>query len=228
MPKPFLLTPIAASLVLIAAVSPAERPWEPRMQEFERQDAASPAAAGGVVFVGSSSIRLWDLGASFGPDSPTPLDGPLLNRGFGGSQIEHSIEQVELLVLRHLPRQVVLYAGDNDIAAGKGAERVAADFDRFVAAVRAELPEAKIAFVAIKPSLARWELADTMRDANRRISDRCEQDDRLRYLDIWTPMLGADGRPREELLVADGLHLSAEGYSLWADVMHAAIGGETQ
>lgn len=219
---------IAAALLLLLAPATSEgaRPWEADMQRFERQDAEDPARPGGVVFVGSSSIRLWDLEASFGPGSATPIKGPLRNRGFGGSQMDESVDEVDLLVLRRRPRLVVVYAGDNDIHEGKTAERVAADFDRFVAAVHAELPETRLAYIAIKPSLARWGLAEQMRDANDRIARRCDEDPRLVFIDIWRPMLGADGAPRPELFVDDGLHLNDAGYRLWAAVVHAAVAGD--
>lgn len=215
----------AVWLVLVAASGKAEenRPWAADMARFEKADAENPPPAGGVVFVGSSSIRLWDLAKSFGPDSPAPLGAPLLNRGFGGSQIADSVREIDLLVLKHEPRQVVLYAGDNDIAAGKSPQTVAEDFDRFVAAVRSESSDIPIAFISIKPSIARRALADAMHDANRRIRQRCRTDDRLTYIDIWTPMLGADGEPRSELFAGDGLHLSDAGYQLWAAEVARAL-----
>lgn len=218
---------LSAWLLLASVTAPcvADRPWAEAMQRFERSDADAAPNDGGIVFVGSSSIRLWDLEASFGEDSATPLRGPLVNRGFGGSQIADSVREIDLLVLKHQPRQVVLYAGDNDIAAGKSAETVAADFDRFVAAIHAESPTTPIAFIAIKPSIKRRVLADIMDDANERVRVRCEADPRLAYVDIWSPMLGAEGEPRPELFVEDGLHLSKTGYKLWADEVHAVLAG---
>ncbi|MGL4511839.1 MAG: GDSL-type esterase/lipase family protein [Lacipirellulaceae bacterium] len=188
------------------------------LREFERADLRSPPAPGGVVFVGSSSIRLWDLPRSF-PD----VAGPVRNRGFGGSHLSDSVENIDLLVLRHKPRCVVLYAGDNDLAEGKSPERVAADFDRFATLVQAALPSTRILYVSIKPSLQRWELASQQREANRRIRARCDADPRLRYVDVWPAMLGPDGRPRSELLVEDGLHLSDEGYRLWTELVGPAL-----
>lgn len=212
---------LSATAPLLLAQSPSERPWPEKMAEFEEADRQAPPQPGGVVFVGSSSIRKWDLPRWF-PD----LSGPVLNRGFGGSEIEHSIAEAPLLVLRHKPRAIVLYAGDNDIDNGKSAERVAADFADFVRTVRAELPETMLFYIAIKPSTARWDHADEMREANRAIQSRCEADPTLRFVDIWTPMLGADGKPREALLADDGLHLTDAGYELWSGIVREAL--ETQ
>jgi lysophospholipase L1-like esterase len=203
-----------------AALSDAAEPpslspfakWEPAIAVFEEQDAKSPPPKGGVVFVGSSSIRLWDLSKSF-----PKLDA--VNRGFGGSEVADSVHFAQRLVLKHKPRQVVLYAGDNDIAHGKSAEQVAADFREFVQVILKELPETKITYVATKPSIARWKLADTIRQANSLIRQQVEQDESLSFVDVWPAMLGEDGRPRPELFVKDGLHLSAAGYELWTKLL---------
>lgn len=185
----------------------AER-WAKEMAAFAADDEARPFAAGGLVFVGSSSIRLWDLAAAF-PGRPA------LNRGFGGSQIPDSVRHVERLVLRHTPRTVIFYAGDNDLAAGRTPAQVLADFQAFVAAIHGPLPATRIAFVAIKPSLARWAIVDKVRDTNARIREACDADDRLGFVDVDGPMIGWNGKPRADLFVADGLHLSAKGYALW-------------
>ncbi|HUG93383.1 MAG TPA: D-alanyl-D-alanine carboxypeptidase/D-alanyl-D-alanine-endopeptidase [Planctomycetaceae bacterium] len=190
----------------------AEAKWEPAIRKFEQQDRENPPPKGGVLFVGSSSIRMWDLEQSF-------PGRPLINRGFGGSQIADSTHFIDRLVLTHAPRTVVLYAGDNDIAQGKTPERVAADFADFCDAVHQKLPETKIVYIAIKPSRARWRLFETMSRANALMAGQCADDDRLQFVDIVEPMLGHDGQPRPELFVADGLHLSAAGYRLWASLL---------
>lgn len=182
--------------------------WEKSIAAFEKQDAASAPPQGGCLFVGSSSIRLWPLKESF-------PEAPVINRGFGGSQIIDSVHFCEQLVLKHKPHTVLLYAGDNDVAAGKDAKRVHADFRKFVATVHETLPETRIGFIAIKPSIRRWNLADTMQAANRLIASDCAKEERLFYVDVWQPMLGEDGKPRPELFAKDGLHLNRTGYALW-------------
>lgn len=187
-------------------------PWAEELSRFDREDRADPPPGGGIVFVGSSSIRFWDLNAYF------PGRG-YLNRGFGGSQIADSIAYLDLLVLRHAPRTVVLYAGDNDIAFGKSPEQVAADFATFARDLHAVLPATRLLFLAIKPSIARWHLIGEMRDANARIRAFCETDGGSTYVDVHAPMIGEDGMPRPELLASDGLHLSPAGYALWTRIL---------
>ena len=182
--------------------------WEKEIAAFERADEAGAPAPGGIVFVGSSSIRLWDLARWF-PGLP------VTNRGFGGSEIADAVRHADRLVIRHAPRVVVFYAGDNDLANGKSPEAVAADYRAFVAKVHGALPEARLAFIGIKPSVQRWALIERVREANRLVRAFAAGDDRLGFVDVDGPMLGWDERPRPELLVADGLHLSDEGYALW-------------
>ncbi|MFH1742375.1 MAG: GDSL-type esterase/lipase family protein [bacterium] len=138
--------------------------WEPDIQEFEKLDAIQPPPKNAILFVGSSSIRLWDLEQSF-PDLA------VINRGFGGSHIEDCIHYAESIILPYKPKIIVLYAGDNDIDFGKSPKRVFSDFKAFVKIVHAALPKSRIVYIAIKPSISRWNLAGDMRKANRRIRE---------------------------------------------------------
>ena len=202
---------VAFAYPALAQENPSAR-WEKDIARFEQQDRESPKEPGGVVFIGSSSIRMWDLDKSF-PDLNA------VNRGFGGSQIADSIYYADRILLPLAPRLVVLYAGDNDIAKGKSPERVLADWKTFVAKVHGELPETRIAFIAIKPSIKRWNLIGKIREANAKIAEHCGSDPRLSFVDIDTPMIGDDKMPRPELFADDGLHLNAKGYEVWTREM---------
>jgi lysophospholipase L1-like esterase len=190
-----------------AAPAAADK-WAAEIAAFAAADDTSPFPSGGVVFVGSSSIRLWDLAAAF-------PGRPVLNRGFGGTQILDSVRHVDRLVIRHKPAIVIFYAGDNDLAAGRTPQQVHADFATLVGRVHAALPATRIAFIGIKPSIARWALIAQVREANRLVRDFCDRDDRLGYVDVDAAMLGWDGKPRPELFLQDGLHMTAKGYEIW-------------
>lgn len=189
--------------------------WAKEMAAFEEQDKKDPAV-GGVVFVGSSSIRLWDLVKSF-PGVPA------LNRGFGGSMIPDSVVHADLLVIKHQPTTVIFYAGDNDIANGRTPQQVADDYKAFVTKIHAALPATRVAFIAIKPSIQRWALIDKVRAANALVRDYAETDNRLGFIDVDGPMLGWDEKPRQELFVADGLHMTAKGYELWTALVRPFV-----
>lgn len=213
-------TAIAMMMALACAVAMAEENrWENAIQAFERTDAENPPPKGEIVFVGSSSIRFWNTEESF-PDLT------IINRGFGGSQTADSLEFADRIVIPYEPRVVVLYAGDNDIAAGKTPDQVVADTKAFFAKIHDALPETRIVYVPIKPSIARWHLIEPMRESNAKVRKLTEADPRIFYIDIDTPMLGGDGKPREELFISDGLHLSKEGYALWNKIIRPYLNEE--
>ena len=194
--------------LLAQAPAVAADKWAAEIAKFEAADQATPFAPGGIVFVGSSSIRLWDVAAAF-------PGRRVLNRGFGGTQIIDSVNHVDRLVIRHKPATVVFYAGDNDLSAGRTPQQVEADFAAFVTKVHAALPATRIAFIGIKPSIARWALITKVREANRLVREDCDRDDRLGFVDVDAAMLGWDAKPRPELFVKDGLHMSPKGYDIW-------------
>ena len=209
-------------LVLGASMAPAVRAKEPKpckpevwaeaIAKFEEEDKKMPPPKQGVLFLGSSSIRLWDVKKSF----PDML---VVNRGFGGSQICDSTHYADRLVNIHEPRLVVFYAGDNDIAGGKSPEQVRDGFRDFVEKVRGPQPELPIVFVAIKPSIARWKLADEIKEANQLIKDDLEELGNITYVDVWPAMLDEQGEPRKELFADDGLHMNEKGDEVWTELV---------
>ena len=187
--------------------------FEAEIRNFELADANRPPATNAVLFVGSSSIRLWEgLPQDFAPT-------PVLQRGFGGSHLADVIEFTDRIVLPYQPRLILLYAGDNDLNAGKPPAQVFADFKTFVAKVHARLPRARIAFISIKPSPSRWHLVEQVKSANKLIRDFTKSDRRLEFIDVFNPMLDKQGQVRGELFGPDALHLNRQGYELWRDVI---------
>lgn len=183
--------------------------FEAEIQAFEATDRTAPPATGGILFVGSSSIRMW-------PDLTREFPGrPVINRGFGGSTLAEVAHYAPRVVFPYRPRQIVLYAGDNDLASGMTPAEVVADYRRLVALVRRELPSVRIAYISIKPSPSRWHLVDAYREANRLIAAEVARDPAQTFIDIFTPMLGPGGRPRPELFLGDSLHMTRAGYDLW-------------
>jgi hypothetical protein len=215
---------LAAALVLAFPRYYAWRAQDPEffadeIAAFAEQDRASPPPDGVVVFTGSSSIRLWSTLA----EDMAPI--PVVNRGFGGSQLAHVVHFYDETIVKYLPRAVVLYAGDNDLdtATGKTAEDVARDFGTLVATVHAYAPGARIYYLSIKPSKRRWARWPEMKRANELIAEQCKGDSRLTYVDVATPLLGEDGEPRDDVFRFDGLHLNDLGYIEWKRVLRPIL-----
>ena len=217
-----LLTAIFATLAAAGPVHAAALPdtpppvsrWDAAFAAFAADDEAHPHPPGGVLFVGSSSIRLWsDLESQF-HDLPV-----VIKRGFGGSQLADCVKHLSRLVLRYRPRTVLVYAGDNDLANGSAPGEVLRRFTAFADGVHQALPDTEIFYISIKPSPARIALLPQIRATNALIHDYADREGKVDYIDVFTPMVDASGRPRPELFRADALHLNADGYALWKRVI---------
>lgn len=188
--------------------------WEKSIAAYEEKDRMLGAPPpGGIVFVGSSSIVKWTTLATDFPGLP------VINRGFGGSEIQDSTYYASRVIFPYKPRAVVFYAGDNDIAAGHTNEQVVGNFHTFARKVRAALPETRILFLAIKPSPSRWKSEERIVAANKAIAEWISTQTNMEFIDVHTPMLGPDGMPRPELYGPDKLHMTAEGYRLWTGIV---------
>lgn len=213
----------AASFETLAAGAPpaaatgtatAAPVWDAAFAGFAADDAAHPRPPGGVLFVGSSSIRLWSNLEEQFKDLPV-----VINRGFGGSQLSDCVKHLNRLVVRYRPRTVLVYAGDNDLAAGSTPAEVLKRFTAFVEGVHDELPDTNIVYISIKPSPSRAGLMPRIREANALIRDYADAMDNVDFVDVYTAMLDASGKPRAELFRDDALHLNAQGYALWKRVI---------
>jgi len=195
--------------------APGPETWEAAIKKFEDADNVSPPPSRGVVFVGSSSIVRWNLKDAF-PE----LGAAAINRGFGGSVIQDAVYYADRIVIPYKPRLVVLYSGDNDLTTPETPKEIADRFIAFVEKVHTALPQSRTIVISIKPSLQRWAFVDKARAANALVRAHCATHPYATYLDVEPLMLGADGKPKPELFVADGLHMTPEGYKIW----NAAIG----
>jgi len=183
--------------------------WQADIDAFAAEDRLHAPEPGGVLFVGSSSIRLWhSLQAQF-------KHVRVVQRGFGGSRLLDCAEHVRELVVPYKPRLVVLYAGDNDLVEGRSPHDVMASLRAFVEGVRSALPGTRIAYMSIKPSPLRAALIPQVREANGLARAYMAGDPELTYVDVFTAMLDAQGQPRQELFQADALHLNELGYAVW-------------
>jgi lysophospholipase L1-like esterase len=185
--------------------------WEKEISAYERSDATNPPAPGSFVFIGSSTIRLWKTLAQDFPGQP------VVNRGFGGSEILDSTHFAPRILFPYAPRKVFFRAGGNDLWAGRSVENVFADFKEFAETTHAKLPDAKIYYIAWNPTVARWKQRDKEKQLNALIAGYLADKPYLQYIETYDLPLGADGLPRKELFVGDGLHFSAAGYKLLAD-----------
>jgi lysophospholipase L1-like esterase len=210
LPITLLFALFAAAKVL--AQEPAH-PFEKEILAFEASDKTNPPPKDAILFIGSSSIRMWKTLAQDFPDYH------VINRGFGGSLISNSTHFAERIVTPYQPRIIVFYAGGNDINAGKSAETVANHFQAFVVKVREKLPTTQIAYISIAPNPARWKQIESIREANRLIRDFTARQPGLSFIDVHPQMLGADGQPKPDIYLKDELHMNEKGYAIWKQIV---------
>jgi len=199
----------------IAAELPADAPFRDEILRFAVLDRESPPPECPVLFVGSSSIRLW----STLKEDMAPL--PVLNRGFGGSTIAQSNMYFDRIVAPYRPRAIVLYAGENDLDGGQTPGAAASEFGRFMQLKRDRLGKTPVFYISAKPSKLRFSQIDTQTQLNAAIRAMAAVSDDLTFIDVVTPML-RDGRP-QNLYVEDGLHMNAAGYAIWRSVVRGAL-----
>lgn len=206
---------VTVLLVFVSFVVTAqERRFGKEIDAFKHADSLKPPAKNAIVFVGSSSFRLWkDLQDDF-------PDYPVINRGFGGSSLPHVIENAEAIIIDYEPKQVVIYCGENDFMSDTVTSEIVVDrFKTLFSLLRKELPRAKISFVAMKPSPSRQRLKSEIGAANIAIRDFLKKQRRASYINIWDPMLDEKGNPRPELFLKDMLHMNDKGYAIWQEAI---------
>ena len=217
MKRPLLMLLAAALLFTSATTSFGQEAkhdfgkWEKEIAAYEQEDQTNPPPKGALLFVGSSTVRLWSTLATDFPGHR------VINRGFGGSEILDSTHFADRILFPYAPRAIFFRAGGNDIAAGKSPEAVFGDFKDFVAAVHARLPATDVFYISWNPTISRWQNRDKETTLNNLVKELARQVPHLKYIEASSIVLGADGKPRAELFVADMLHFNAEGYKLLAE-----------
>ena len=201
---------------------PAGANSAPEINAFQDADDKQMPPMGAVLFMGSSSIRLWDTLASDFPEIP------VINRGFGGSLIQDSTLYAERIVLPYKPKMIVLCAGTNDLAYGnKNPQQVLQDYKAFVAKIHAALPDTRVVYLAINPTVARWKQESWNLETNYLIEkysvETNSKTEKLSFIDPHQQLLTPDDQPQPRLLRADGLHFNVEGYKVWKSLIKPRV-----
>ena len=209
------------ALLLFATDFQAQTPenrFDKQVQAYEAADKSAPPPRNAILLVGDSQFFRWKTLAEDLPDYT------IINRGIDSFQFSDILHFYDRLVLPYKPRMIVLHVGGNDVHNGKTAEQVLADFKAFVAKVRATQPKIPIAFTSITPGPGRWDEADRRKQTNKLLKEYIATQKNLHFIDLWDAMLTPDGKPREELWVADRIHPNHEGYLLRVKIMRPLLG----
>jgi lysophospholipase L1-like esterase len=201
---------LSLSVNVLSAYAQEARPFTKEVNELVASDAAIDKKKV-ILFTGSSSIRMWKDLKTYFPDHN------VLNRGFGGSQMKDLLYFFDKLVVPYNPRMIFIYEGDNDLASKKSPDEIIATADSILTLIRSKVSKkVKVAFIAAKPSVARWQLKDRYIEFNSKLKTWTATKRNVLFVDVWTPMLDANGAVQKDLFIDDGLHMNKKGYDIWA------------
>jgi lysophospholipase L1-like esterase len=204
---------LVALLLFVSTTLWAQNPFEKEIVAYEKQDSLAMPAKGQILFIGSSSFRLWKTFTRDMQDLP-----PSINRGFGGSTLADALYYFDRMVVKYQPKWVFMYEGDNDLAKGKTPQVIAAEYDEFKARLAKQVPGAKLVFVSARPSLARTALLEKQRELNGLIKAKSDY-----FIDMQTPFFLPDGSLMQDIFVADRLHLNEKGYVIFANQIRTFV-----
>ena len=197
-------------LCLISSPLWAQQAFEKEIRNYEKQDSISMPAIGQILFIGSSSFRIWKTFA-------TDLAGiSAINRGFGGSTMADALYYFDRMVIKYAPSTVVVYEGDNDLAKGKSIEELAKEYEDFSNRLKKALPKTKLVYLAVRPSLSRIAIVDKQKQFNLWLEKYCKSQKGRFFLDMHSPFYLPDGTVMPDIFVADRLHLNEKGYLIFS------------
>lgn len=205
-------------LFITFATTAQQKPFWDEIKAFRAADSIKQPHDGMILFIGSSSFRLWKtVNDDF-------HNATILNRAFGGATLEDVIRYQEDVVLKYNPKKIFLYCGENDIASSEKVtpEIVFLRFKVLYATMRAKFPDTPIVFVSIKPCIVRWSMKDRMMAANSLISNYLKDKPNAVFVNIWDKML-KNGEPMKDIFIEDNLHMNAKGYAIWTKAMESLV-----
>ena len=178
-----------------------------------------PPAPGSIICIGSSHMQLWK-GVK---EDLAPLT--VVNYGIGGSRMTQAADLfIDNLAIPFKPRAVILYEGSNDINAGTKPETVLANFQKIHRKLHAALPEARLYVLGVVPSPGkRFEKIAELKKTNELLAKECATQPWMKFIDTTSPLLGADGKPKEELFKPGDIHMLPAGYVVWKSVIAPVI-----
>lgn len=200
----------------VVSTSCAQKPpFHDEIQAFKKQDSVSMPPQKSILFVGSSSFRMWtNIKEDFRMHS-------VINRGFGGSSLPDVIRYANDIIFPYQPSQVVIYCGENDLAASDTvtSQIVYERFQHLFEMIRKQLPNTAVAFVSIKPSPSRAHLLQKVIAANDLIREFLKKQQKTAYIDVFSAMVDQQGNPKPDLFIDDKLHMNQKGYAIWVEII---------
>jgi hypothetical protein len=194
-------------------------PFDNEIRAFKHQDSLSFPKSGGILFIGSSSIRLWsDLEQRF-PGKP------IVKRGVGGSELSQLVKYYTPYILfPYHPGKIFIYAGENDLNAGESADSVFSNVKALWTMINTNLPDTKIYFLSIKPAPSRIRIEQDELKANEMIKNYLQDKPNTIFIDVSSVIYKPGTiEPDPTLFRNDMLHLNSKGYDRWQKVLEPYV-----
>ncbi len=209
------LTPLAIFLLSIGFSQEKDR-FSAEVADIIQKHGNPSSIERSILFTGSSSVRMWDtLQEDFSQHK-------VINNGFGGSEFSDLLFFRKELIAQFSPEKVFIYEGDNDIAGGKSPRKTFRHAKKLYRKLKRELPDSKLYFITPKPSIARWNLKEQYEAYNKMLGKFAARRS-IAFVDVWGPMLDADGSVRKDIFIYDNLHMNAKGYDIWEQVIRPFV-----
>ena len=194
---------------------PEVKAWEPEIEKFTAPGNTEQYAEDAIVFAGSSSIRLWKtLDSDMKPYN-------VIRRGYGGAKLsDYGVYSNR--IFENIPGKALVLFIANDITGSekdKSPGEIKKLFLSIVKTFRRTHPGAPVFWIAITPTSSRWKVWPEIKEANEIIRETCEKGKNLYFIATDSAFLNEQGLPRDELFVADKLHLNEDGYRVWTEII---------
>jgi len=205
-------------LVLFGSSCVAQ-PFINEINQFRKADSLQAPPQRPILFIGSSSFTYWKDVQEYFPGRT------ILNRAFGGSSLTHLILYADDVIFRYQPKQIVIYCGENDLAASElvTADSVLQRFKKLFFMIREKLPATPVLYVSMKPSPSRKKLLPSIEAGNQKIKSFLTTQQKSYFLDVYSAMLTPQGAIRSEIFTADSLHMNKRGYALWQPLLEPLL-----
>ena len=204
---------------MVAMAQTTAPPFRKEIDAFKKKDSIQMPAPNSILFVGSSSFTKWVDVQEYFPGYP------IINRGFGGSSLPDLIRYADEMIFPYNPKQVIVYCGENDIAASDTvtAQMVLQRFRKLFFMIRQALPKVPVAFISIKPSPSRCKFEPVIVETNRLVKNFLRKQSRTKFINVHDAMLNADGSVMTDIFIADNLHMNARGYGIWKPIIRKQL-----
>jgi len=210
---------IAVSVFSVTALFTNAQPFAADIAAFKKQDSISLTPKHAILFVGSSSFTKWTDVQNYFPNHI------IINRGFGGSTIPDVIRYEQEVIFRYQPKQIVIYCGENDIAFADTltGSMVFERFKQLFTDIRNRFPKIPVVYISMKPTPSRWQMKERLIAGNELIAKYLKKKKKAKFISVWNSMLGPDGKPMEDIFIADKLHMNAKGYAIWQKIIEPVL-----